>query len=52
MKNLEWELEVLQQRFGKVQAERDELYDKFQGAIHDVQQKTGGGPRMLKAARL
>jgi hypothetical protein len=44
VKNLEWELEVLQQRFGKVQAERDELYDKFQGAIHDVQQKTGGGP--------
>lgn len=41
IKNLEWENEVLQQRFGKVQSERDELYSKFESSIYDVQQKTG-----------
>jgi len=29
IKNLEWEAEVLTQRFAAVQAERDALYDKF-----------------------
>eukprot|EP00798_Chlamydomonas_sp_ICE-L_P007219 gene7219-326_t len=33
--------EVLQQRFTKVAAERDELYAKFEASIYDVQQKTG-----------
>jgi hypothetical protein len=41
VKNLEWENEVLQQRFLKVQTERDELYEKFEMSIYDVQQKTG-----------
>eukprot|EP01116_Phalansterium_solitarium_P002491 TRINITY_DN1253_c0_g3_i2.p1 TRINITY_DN1253_c0_g3~~TRINITY_DN1253_c0_g3_i2.p1 ORF type:complete len:489 (+),score=194.17 TRINITY_DN1253_c0_g3_i2:36-1469(+) len=40
-KALKWEHEVLEQRFAKVQKERDELYDKFVGAIYDVQQKSG-----------
>lgn len=40
-KNLEWEHEVLEQRFEKTQAERDELYKKFVKAIHEVQQKSG-----------
>ncbi|XP_039930965.1 dynein regulatory complex subunit 4 isoform X3 [Hirundo rustica] len=41
LKDLQWEHEVLEQRFGKVQAERDELYQKFTKAINEVQQKTG-----------
>ncbi|XP_069073289.1 dynein regulatory complex subunit 4 [Pleurodeles waltl] len=41
LKDLQWEHEVLEQRFSKVQAERDELYKKFTKAIQDVQQKTG-----------
>ena len=41
IKNLEWESEVLQQRFTKVQGERDELYEKFEASVYDVQQKTG-----------
>ncbi|KAM4638861.1 dynein regulatory complex subunit 4 isoform 3-T3 [Amazona ochrocephala] len=40
-KDLQWEHEVLEQRFRKVQVERDELYQKFTKAIHEVQQKTG-----------
>ena len=40
-KNLEWELEVLQQRFGAVQAERDELKQRLEASVHEVQQKTG-----------
>ncbi|XP_053528197.1 dynein regulatory complex subunit 4 isoform X2 [Artibeus jamaicensis] len=39
LKSLQWEHEVLEQRF--VQRERDELYGKFTAAILDVQQKTG-----------
>ncbi|XP_053934829.1 dynein regulatory complex subunit 4-like isoform X1 [Cuculus canorus] len=41
LKDLQWEHEVLVQRFSKVQAERDELYQKFTKAIQEVQQKTG-----------
>ncbi|NXD87912.1 DRC4 protein, partial [Halcyon senegalensis] len=41
LKDLQWEHEVLEQRFIKVQAERDELYHKFTKAITEVQQKTG-----------
>ncbi|NXF41978.1 DRC4 protein, partial [Nyctibius bracteatus] len=41
LKDLQWEHEVLVQRFSKVQAERDELYQKFTKAIYEVQQKTG-----------
>ncbi|XP_069491653.1 dynein regulatory complex subunit 4 [Ambystoma mexicanum] len=41
LKDLQWEHEVLEQRFSKVQSERDELYKKFTKAIQDVQQKTG-----------
>ncbi|XP_018618922.1 dynein regulatory complex subunit 4 isoform X2 [Scleropages formosus] len=41
MKDLKWEHEVLEQNFIKVQAERDELYEKFTKAILEVQQKSG-----------
>ncbi|XP_019391611.1 PREDICTED: growth arrest-specific protein 8 isoform X1 [Crocodylus porosus] len=41
LKDLQWEHEVVEQRFSKVQAERDELYRKFTQAIGEVQQKTG-----------
>ncbi|XP_019360911.1 PREDICTED: growth arrest-specific protein 8 [Gavialis gangeticus] len=41
LKDLQWEHEVVEQRFSKVQAERDELYRKFMQAISEVQQKTG-----------
>merc|ERR1711871_135143 len=41
LKTLSWEHEVLQQRFTQVQAERDELYEKFESTIYDVQQKSG-----------
>lgn len=39
-KSLGWEHEVLEQRFEKVQNERDELYQKFIKSIHQVQQKS------------
>lgn len=45
LKNLEWEAEVMQQRYDKVKGERDELYDKFEASIYDVQQKTGARRR-------
>ncbi|KAM9607751.1 dynein regulatory complex subunit 4 [Trichechus inunguis] len=41
LKDLQWEHEVLEQRFIKVQQERDQLYQKFTAAIQEVQQKTG-----------
>ncbi|XP_072135862.1 dynein regulatory complex subunit 4 [Mobula birostris] len=41
MKQFRWEYEVLEQRFCKVQEERDQLYNKFEKAIQEVQQKTG-----------
>ncbi|KAM8955334.1 dynein regulatory complex subunit 4 isoform 2-T2 [Lycaon pictus] len=41
LKALQWEHEVLEQRFLKVQQERDELYRKFTAAILEVQQKVG-----------
>lgn len=40
LKKLEWEHEVLKQRFEQTQSERDELYGKFVKAIHEVQQKS------------
>jgi predicted transcriptional regulator len=40
LKALQWEHEVLEQRFEKVQAERDDLYQRFVAAIHEVQQKS------------
>lgn len=41
LRNLEWEHEVFQQRFGALQAERDDLYAKFEASIYEVQQKSG-----------
>ncbi|XP_070244595.1 dynein regulatory complex subunit 4 isoform X3 [Bos mutus] len=41
LKSLRWEHEVLEQRFIKVQQERDDLYHKFTSAILEVQQKAG-----------
>jgi hypothetical protein len=37
---LEWEHEVLTQRFESTVKERDDLYNKFLKSIHDVQQKS------------
>jgi myosin heavy subunit len=39
LKNLKWEHEILEQSYRNVQKERDELYQKFEKSIHDVQQK-------------
>lgn len=41
LKSLSWEHEVLEQRFGQVQKECNELYGKFVKAIHEVEQKSG-----------
>ncbi|XP_066875625.1 dynein regulatory complex subunit 4 isoform X3 [Kogia breviceps] len=41
LKSLRWEHEVLEQRFTRVQHERDELYRKFTAAVLEVQQKAG-----------
>uniref|UniRef100_A0A673IU07 Dynein regulatory complex subunit 4 n=1 Tax=Sinocyclocheilus rhinocerous TaxID=307959 RepID=A0A673IU07_9TELE len=41
MEELKWMHEVLEQRFTKVQLERDELYMKFTKVIQEVQQKSG-----------
>lgn len=41
LRDLTWEHEVLEQRFHHVEKERDELYEKFESAIYDVQQKSG-----------
>mmetsp|Transcript_12209 Transcript_12209/g.38254 ORF Transcript_12209/g.38254 Transcript_12209/m.38254 type:complete len:462 (-) Transcript_12209:55-1440(-) len=38
---MEFQHEVLQQQLGTVSKERDQLYEKFQHAIYDVQQKSG-----------
>mmetsp|Transcript_4352 Transcript_4352/g.15055 ORF Transcript_4352/g.15055 Transcript_4352/m.15055 type:complete len:470 (+) Transcript_4352:14-1423(+) len=48
LKNLEWEHEVFEQRFEQVQGERDELYEKFESSIFDVQQKSGLKNLMLE----
>jgi len=40
-KNLAWKHEVLEQRYEKCKAERDDLYNNYVKAIHEVQQKTG-----------
>lgn len=39
-KKLSWEHELLTQRFESASKERDDLYNKFVKAIHDVQQKS------------
>lgn len=46
---LPW-VQVLAQRFSKVQGERDELYGRFEASIYEVAQKSGlkvGGCRYL-----
>jgi growth arrest-specific protein 8 len=40
-KALDWEHEVLRQRFAQVEKERDELYERFLASVHEVQQKSG-----------
>lgn len=40
-KGMQWEYEVLSQRFDRLKGERDDLYDKLQSALYDVQQKAG-----------
>ena len=41
VKNLEWEKEVLLQKFGKIKEEKDELHNKLENTIYSVQHKTG-----------
>merc|ERR1712146_498517 len=41
LKKVEWEREVLEQRYEKVRKERDVLYQNLQGAVYEVQQKAG-----------
>lgn len=41
LRALQWEHEVLQQRTARAEKERDRLYEQFQRAVYDVQQKTG-----------
>merc|ERR1711907_805231 len=41
LKKVEWEREVLEQRYEKVKKERDDLYSNLQGAVYEVQQKAG-----------
>ncbi|XP_011148989.1 dynein regulatory complex subunit 4 isoform X2 [Harpegnathos saltator] len=41
LENFKWENEVLELRFEKCQAERDELHSRFVSAIFELQQKTG-----------
>ncbi len=41
LRNMKWEYEVAQQQFARLKAERDDLFDKFQDALYDVQQKAG-----------
>lgn len=41
LRDLTWEHEVLEQRFGSVEKERDELYEHFESTIYEVQQKSG-----------
>ena len=41
LRDLTWEHEVLEQRHHHVEKERDDLYDKFESTIYDVQQKSG-----------
>ncbi|EFC50469.1 hypothetical protein NAEGRDRAFT_88226 [Naegleria gruberi] len=40
LKKLKWEHEILEQSHKQVHRERDDLYDKFEKTIHEVQQKT------------
>jgi len=40
MNKLKWKTEVLEQRFGGVKLERDQLHGQFQKAIHNVKQKS------------
>jgi len=41
IKNVEWEAEVLQQRFAEVEAERDDLHGRFERGVHEAQRKAG-----------
>lgn len=45
-----WEVEVLQQRFERVKAERDELYARFNATLYEVQQKSGFENLLVRAA--
>ncbi|BFZ12738.1 hypothetical protein BsWGS_15777 [Bradybaena similaris] len=39
VQNVKWEREILEQALKKTQLEKDELYQKFMVAVHEVQQK-------------
>ncbi|KAL0225149.1 hypothetical protein RCL1_003061 [Eukaryota sp. TZLM3-RCL] len=41
LRNMSWEHEVLVQRFGQLEKERDELYNNFESLIQQIQQKAG-----------
>jgi len=41
LRRVEWETEVLEQRFEQIQKEKDDLYKRLQSAVYEVQQKAG-----------
>lgn len=40
-KNLEFDYEVLEQRYAKLHKDRDEVYDHFESTVYNVQQRAG-----------
>lgn len=48
LQSLQWEHEVLEQRFVQVERERDELYDKFVSTVAVVKQKSGFANLLLE----
>lgn len=48
LRDMQWEHEVLEQRYTRLQAERDDLKEKFQDALYDVQQKAGFKALLLR----
>jgi len=41
LRRIEWETEVLEQRYEQIKKEKDDLYKRLQSAVYEVQQKAG-----------
>jgi len=41
LRRMEWETEVLEQRYEQIKKEKDDLYKRLQSAVYEVQQKAG-----------
>jgi hypothetical protein len=48
LRDMQWEHEVLEQRFARLRSERDDLKEKFHDAVYDVQQKAGFKALLLR----